>query len=309
MKTESFVCAPLAAAGGRERTNSLLLTGPVPGGVLLGSVMLVIERRLAGALLAPLGAGAFLATAAALLLLAGWAATCWPDANNSRVKSSPRPALVRRGAASAMLVLALVGILALAVPGTSVLALGAATGAWLLTALALVARERFGRGWARGPDAARKQGTQRTLRRSTVEPAPRERSVPSIDELPGIGDDLQIVQHLVRRQTETSEQIEGWLRCDFSPGQRTAAAHVAFCPPLGALPTVEARIDSRHGAAATCKVAELYVHGARFDVRLASPAQQATAVRVVFSTVVAHPMITDLDPNVTNLAPDSALEN
>ncbi len=290
------------------RTNSLLLTGPVPGGVLLGSVMLVIERRLAGALLAPLGAGAFLATAAALLLLAGWAATCWPGANDSRVKSSPGPLLVRRGTASAILVLALVGILALAVPGTSVLALGAATGAWLLTTLAVLARERFGSGWARGPDAARKQGTQRTMRRSTAEPAPRARPAQPSDELRGDSDDLEIVQHLVRRQTSTSERIDGWLRCDFSPGQRTAALHVAFCPPLAALPTVEARIDPQQSGIATCKVAELYVHGARFDVRLASPAQQAIAVRVVFSTVVAQTESANAGATEIRKAPDRAID-
>lgn len=211
-----------------------------------------------------------------------------------------------------MLALALVGILALAVPGTSILAIVAATGAWLLTTVAVLARERFGRGVARGLgrelDGARKLDTQRTVRRSTVEPAPLAKVAQSADKLQGASDDGQTVQHLVRRQTETSEQIDGWLRCNFSPGQRTAALHVAFCPPLAALPTVEARIDPQQSGIATCKVAELYVHGARFDVRLASPAQRANAVRVNFSAVVAQPAVMNVDTESPHEATNVAID-
>ena len=298
MKAESFVRGPWSAEGWLRCASLLAGAGPLVTGLLLASVAVLVLRRLAGALLDPLEPGSFLATTAALLLLAGWTATCWLAAFRHQSHGPRTPAaLLKRSLAFPMLALPLVGILALAVPGTSASALGIATGAWLLTAIGVLARERFGRrvapGLTRDPDS-----------RSTRRPVPRERTPRSTDDPRGASDDSAVVQHLVRRQTSTSERIDGWLRYEFSPGQRTAALHVAFCPPLPALPKVEARIDPQYGAAATCKVAELYAHGARFEVRLASPAQQTTMARVVFSAVVAQTEYANAGAAETHDAPD-----
>ena len=316
MKAESFVRAPWAAEKWLHRASLLALAGPLVTGVFLASIALVVQRRLAGALLEPLGPGSFLATSAALLLLAGWSRACWPTAfhhQSNGHRTPARAALLKRLFALAMLTLALLGILALAVPGTSALALGTATGAWLLTAIGVLARERFGRrmapGLVREPGPPRESRSGHNLQRSTNRPVHREQKPRSTDELRGAIDDSQIVQHLVRRQTSTSERIDGWLRCEFSPGQRTAALHVAFCPPLPVLPTVEARIDPQYGALATCKVAEHYAHGARFEVRLASPARQATTARVVFSAAVAETESANAVAAEIHDAPDGAIDS
>jgi len=289
VKAESFIRASWSAESWLPRASLLAWAGPLVTGLFLASVALLVHRRLAGALVEPLEPGSFLATTAALLLLAGWSATFWPATfhHKSNVHRTPsRAALLKRSLSFALLALALLGILALAVPGTSALALGAATGAWLLTAIGVLARDRFKRRTA--PGLRPEHDPRSILQRSTGLPVPREQTTRLTETLRGASDDTQIVQHLVRRQNSTSggQRIDGWLRCDFSPGQRTAAVHVAFCPPLAAAPKIEARIDPEYGALATCKVAEHYVHGARFEVRLASPAQQATTVRIVFSVVV-----------------------
>lgn len=319
MKAESFVRAPWAAERVLPRASLLAWSGPLVTGVFLASVALLVHRRLAGALVEPLGPGSFLTTTAALLLLAGWSATFWPAAfhHKSNVHRTPaRAVLLKRSLTLAMLALPLLGILALAVPGTSALALGTATGAWLLTAIGVLARDRFKRrtapGPAREPDPRPESDPGHSLRRSTTRPVTREPSAPSADDFHhDASDDSAVVQHLVRRQNSTSggQRIDGWLRCDFSPGQRTAAVHVAFCPPLAAAPKIEARIDPEYGALATCKVAEHYVHGARFEVRLASPAPQSTTTRVIFSAVVAQTESADHAAAAKHHAPDGALDS
>ena len=51
------------------------------------------------------------------------------------------------------------------------------------------------------------------------------------DELPAPAS--EVVQQLTRSQaTDGSELMTGFLRLSFAPMQRTAVAHVAFCPPF-----------------------------------------------------------------------------
>ena len=43
----------------------------------------------------------------------------------------------------------------------------------------------------------------------------------------------EVTQQLTRSETaDGAEELSGWLRLPFAPGQRTGSVHVAFCPPL-----------------------------------------------------------------------------
>ena len=78
-----------------------------------------------------------------------------------------------------------------------------------------------------------------------------------------------IVQHLYRvRNEDGSELIYGTLRADFQSGQRTAVLHVGFCPPLPYLPEIEA--EALPGSEAKLKIVQALAHGARLNVRLPS---------------------------------------
>lgn len=49
------------------------------------------------------------------------------------------------------------------------------------------------------------------------------------DEMPEY--DEAVSQHVVRRRDESGEVLQGWVRVEFLPAQRIAAAHLAICPP------------------------------------------------------------------------------
>ncbi len=88
-----------------------------------------------------------------------------------------------------------------------------------------------------------------------------------------------VLSELVREQgADGVETIRGWLLAEFAPGQRTAVAHVAFCPALGGQPQCEA--EQVAGPPATVRVAQILPLGARIEARLDAPAQAATAVRI-----------------------------
>ena len=79
----------------------------------------------------------------------------------------------------------------------------------------------------------------------------------------------EIVQRLYRvRNEDGSELIYGTLRADFQTGQRTAVLHVGFCPPLPYLPEIEA--EALPGSEARLKIVQALAHGARLNVRLPS---------------------------------------
>ena len=80
-------------------------------------------------------------------------------------------------------------------------------------------------------------------------------------------EDPNVVQQLVRRrEADGGEWVTGTVRVAFAAGQKTAHAHVAFCPPFPATPTCEAEPVS--GPDAELKVAQILPQGARFDLRL-----------------------------------------
>lgn len=92
---------------------------------------------------------------------------------------------------------------------------------------------------------------------------------------------------------EGGEVVRGTLRLAFEPGQRLAAAHVAFCPPLACLPRLS--IAQHGGPPADVQLGQVLPWGARLDVRLARPTQQAAEVIVEF-TAQAEPDLPDPPP-------------
>jgi hypothetical protein len=93
-------------------------------------------------------------------------------------------------------------------------------------------------------------------------------SLPSASELAQLRQE-EIVQHLYRvRNEDGSELIYGTLRADFQTGQRSAVLHVGFCPPLPYLPEIEA--EALPGSEARLKIVQSLAHGARLNVRLPS---------------------------------------
>jgi hypothetical protein len=92
----------------------------------------------------------------------------------------------------------------------------------------------------------------------------------------------EVVQQLTRSQAaDGAEELSGWLRLPFAPGQRTGAIHVAFCPPLRVTPEVTvAQID---GPEVRIKTAQVLPYGARFDLKLAATAAEPTSILLQFS--------------------------
>ncbi|MGE0760364.1 MAG: hypothetical protein AB7O38_25340, partial [Pirellulaceae bacterium] len=73
------------------------------------------------------------------------------------------------------------------------------------------------------------------------------------------------------------------LRVTLDPGERTRSVHVAFCPPLDALPDLCCEPDET--TFATIEVAEAAAYGARFDVRLDQAVQAPTDIIIHFEAL------------------------
>jgi hypothetical protein len=223
--------------------------------------MLLAWRRLAGALVAPLD-GATLLSLTATVLAAAVAVRChgrWTGA-----------ACSRRTMAGEMTLSAALGVLlvALIVPGTPVWAAS-------LALAALVAEEA----WAWWPARNRPAGlvleavaADAFLASPAASPGPQNRTV-----MP----DESVSQQLTRgRAVDGREWIAGWLRVRLSRGQRVAHVHVAFCPPLESVPT--ARLEPKGSPETQVRAAQVMPYGARFDLKLVEPAEEALDVLLEF---------------------------
>ena len=103
------------------------------------------------------------------------------------------------------------------------------------------------------------------------------------NELAGLEprDDSRVEQQFVRRRDEDGGvHVEGFLRVTFAAGQRTALAHVGFCPPLPRVP--QFGCEQSDGPDVRIKIAQLFAHGARLELRLAEPADEPADVLVEF---------------------------
>jgi hypothetical protein len=148
-----------------------------------------------------------------------------------------------------------VGLAAMTMPGTPPWTVGLS---WfgLVTAQSAV----FVTGWRR----------LRIHRRSSI------RSPVMVDE----GEEAiseQLVQQISRERIPAGgESIHALVRATIPPGDRLAAVHLAFCPPLDAAPRLSAHVLDDSGAEAKITLAESY--GSRIEVRLPTVARHGQTV-------------------------------
>ena len=94
--------------------------------------------------------------------------------------------------------------------------------------------------------------------------------------------DPSILQSMTRRLLDDgTEAVEGSVRIYFGPGERTAAAHVAFTPPLSDRPRVECQALSDFDG--RVRSASHKATGSASKVRRCEPAREAVCVDVGFS--------------------------
>lgn len=104
---------------------------------------------------------------------------------------------------------------------------------------------------------------------------------PGADELPGLR------QRFARFATASGEdRVVGQVLVELAPGSRAGHAHIGFCPPFAALPTVEVTTDY-DGVEAVVSAAEVLPWGLRVECRLSEPAEDPVAIPVEF--VARHP--------------------
>ena len=239
-------------------------------GLLAMTAVLVGWRRLAGALNYPLETPALLLAGVLVAAMAGGARLLW-----RQVAAGPG-ALRTDWPLAVFLTAAVLGLgAALSLPDTDT---GALIAFWALLALEEV--------WAWRP------AVWRQLHRAG-QPAPPTRPVrpdqpqspshrwPPKESPPAIPPD-DVLQQLTRCQAaDGKEHLSGWLRMPFSPGQRTASIHVAFCPPFAKTP--ELTVEQLDGPPLRIKTGQLLPHGARLDLKLAAKAEQPLNVLLQFS--------------------------
>ncbi len=237
----------------------------------LGGVV-ILTRRLSGALAAPLSFGTLLACAC-LLAAAGLL---------FRAAFQP-PALSRQrwgqylfcAVPSVVLLLWAIGLSA---PGT---------GGGLLALWGVLLLEE---GWSWG-QLRRRMPVAPRLESTTSNLAELPRPVvaelgQSLTESESLAEadepDEAICQQVVRRrESDGSETIAGWLRAEVPAAARHATAHVAICPPFEGLPQCFA--EQMDGPPAQVKVAQVLPHGVRFEIKLDEPGDLASDVLVEFS--------------------------
>ncbi|MGI8982667.1 MAG: hypothetical protein ACR2FY_25825 [Pirellulaceae bacterium] len=221
-------------------------------------VLLLLARRLAGALVQPLEGFSLLAVTGLVILLGlGWRLG-W----QARGRQESSWALV----APALPGIALLMFLcALSLPGT-------ASWALMLTWLAFLTGEAA---WWWTAYSALKH----PVARSSV--PPRAVAGPIAESEVEAGDGSlpnDVFQQITRFREGEQERVTVMLRISFSPRQRIAVAHVAFCPPLSGMPELVAEVTD--GPSATVAITNPQPFGARLEVRLEEAADEACVVVV-----------------------------
>ena len=250
---------------------------------LLVAVILLM-RRLAGALVQPLGGISLLAVASCGVLLAfGWRAG-WVI--KGRAEAVPLRQLMRRefwrtpvptrGRNS-------LTALPLAIPGMAVFMLlcvlslpGTPGWALMLTWLGFLVCET---GWwwlaylgTKTPHVARPTEA-RSAAAILAPPAMTALDEEEIEEVP-LPD--SVFQQVTRSRDGDLERIAAHLRVEFAAGQRLAVAHVAFCPPLATIPDVAVEVTDGPDAAVNLTLIQPF--GLRLEVRLEEPLDEPCEV-------------------------------
>jgi hypothetical protein len=224
-------------------------------GLLAAAAAVVVWRRLAGALVQSLDPIVLLSASGLAATTAATIRIVWLPMRGKRASQFESTGMVIASLAAAAFVAGLL------VPGTSI--------AFMLLAGAIIAAEEI---WAWRTYLRR--GAARECHEAGWQPALRRRKA---GDLPDVVPPKDVVQQLVRSQAaDGSEQLRGWLRTRFAAGQRTASAHVAFCPPFAATPQLT--VEQIGGPEARLKTGQLLPYGVRIDLKLAEPAEEVTTV-------------------------------
>ncbi len=226
-------------------------------GLLVAAAMVVAWRRLAGALTSP--------PPPAVLLTAAVLATSVAAVRGGQWHGARPPVAALWGGMILTSLATAVLTLGLCLPGTPI--------AWVAVVGALFAAEES---WT----WLRRLRPRTPSRGAGCQPAVEKGQVGnlSLQEVPPDG----VLQQLTRsRAAGGAEEISGWLRTSFAAGQRTASVHVAFCPPLAAVP--ELAVEQIDGPEARIKTAQVLPYGARVDLKLAAASGEPASVLLQFS--------------------------
>jgi hypothetical protein len=219
-------------------------------------VLLLLARRMAGALVQPLEGFSLVGIVGlGLLLVASWRLG-W-QARGRPIGSWALAAPVLPGIALFLL------LCVLSLPGTTNWAL-------MLTWLAFFSAEA---GWWWSA-----YSSQRTLAAPRSVPpavAPERTAQPLIANDQGSLPE-NVFQQITRTREADQERVAVMLRIPFAAGQRMEVAHVAFCPPLCGIPELAA--EATDGPSATVTITNPQSFGARLEVRLDEAAEEACTV-------------------------------
>lgn len=244
----------------RRGLDALLLAAPLMLSLLL------LARRLAGALVEPLPLAPWLLTGLIMALWLRWSTTGLPD-------SVATPLVARLPVA--WLSPAIAGLLGLTLwlPGTRLSALA------VYAAIVVVGSSRrlvlpWRRMWPARLRPAAGWPFETLSSRDSAESAGED---PAAVALPPA-----VVQQLVRRRDPGEvESLRGSVRADFVAGQRMASAHVAICPPFVGQPHCQVAVAA--GPAAEVRVASALPFGVRFEIKLAQAALAPASVVIEFA--------------------------
>jgi hypothetical protein len=216
---------------------------------------LLAARRLAGGFARPPDAAVLILTGAVAALAAFAARTLWRN-HVERGPSSALDPLLRWGPSAALLALGLALTLPRAEPA----------------ALAVFWALLLGETW---------WSARETDERTAPPAAPRSpvdwAAVAPLPEAELAGGENVLLQMTRVRDAERNEVLRGAARAEFQAGQRTAALHLAFCPPFAHAPELEA--FQVEGPEMRVQIGQALPYGARLDLRLhAAPAEPTHAI-------------------------------
>ena len=255
---ESARFANLSWLGLRRDLLTALLASGLAAFTLV--VLLLLARRMAGALVQPLGGFSLVCIAGlGLLLTAGWRLG-W-QARGRQIGSLALAAPVLPGIALFLL------LCVLSLPGTT---------NWALMLMWLAFFSAEAGWWWSAYSSQRPIAVPRSIPpavSAAAEPAARTVIANDQGPLPE-----NVFQQITRTREADQEWVSVMLRIPFAAGQRMEVAHVAFCPPLCGIPELAA--EATDGPSAMVTITNPQSFGARLEVRLDEAAEEACTVVV-----------------------------